>query len=105
MYFSPLFIDEVRDAVLSQLLEHGLGAEELKVVREALEVSIEFIKREKSAGTDTEGMLKSIERENYKLFKKALYGYLKKDAPAEKVGKKDHLCVHHFNTYQSGFNN
>jgi hypothetical protein len=60
MYFSPLFIDEVRDAVLSQLLEHGLGAEELKVVREALEVSIEFIKREKSAGTDTEGCLNPL---------------------------------------------
>ncbi len=59
--------------MLSQLLEHGLGAEESKVAWEALEVSIEFIKREKSTGT--EGMVKSIERENYKLFKKALYSY------------------------------
>jgi hypothetical protein len=79
MYFSLLSIDEVRDAVLSQLLEHGIGADALKIVREALEVPIEFIKYgKKSAETDIEGMLKFIERGNYKLFKKALYNYLKK---------------------------
>jgi uncharacterized protein YeeX (DUF496 family) len=85
IYFYPSSIDTVKDTVLSILLEHGLNAEELKIAQEALEVFIELTKHEKSAGADIEKLLKSIEQENYELFKKALYSYLKKDAPIEEV--------------------
>lgn len=72
IYFYPSSIDTVKDTVLSQLLEHGLSAEELKIAQEALEVFIEIIKHEKSAGAYIEKLLRSIEQENYELFKKAL---------------------------------
>jgi hypothetical protein len=85
IYFAPERIDRTKDYVLSQLLEHELSAEELKIAQEALEVFIELIKREKSAGTDIRKLLKSIEQENYELFKKALYNYLRKDALIEEI--------------------
>jgi hypothetical protein len=44
--------------VLSQLLEHGLSAEELNIAQEALEVFIELIKYEKSVKTN---ILKDLE--------------------------------------------
>jgi hypothetical protein len=85
IYFSPLSINKVKDDVLSQLLEHGLSAEEMKTAQEALDVFIELIKREKSAKTSIEELLKSIEKSEYERFKSALYSYLRKDAPLEEV--------------------
>jgi hypothetical protein len=87
IYFTPTPIDATKDAVLSQLLEHGLSAEELKVVQEALEVFVELIKHERSAGTGIRELLKSIEKNGYERFKSALYSYLRKDVPVEEVRK------------------
>jgi hypothetical protein len=86
--FAPGFIDESKDAVLSQLLEHGLSAEELSIAQEALEVFTELIKYEKGVKTNIEEfrkLLEFVERGNYELFKKALYSYLKRDAPVEEI--------------------
>jgi len=87
IYFTSASIDETKDAVLSQLLEHELSAEELKVVQEALEVFVELIKRERSARTNIRELLKSIEKNEYERFKSALYSYLRKDVPVEEVRK------------------
>jgi hypothetical protein len=60
----------------------------LSIAQEALEVFIELIKYKKSTKTNIEEfrkLLESIERENYELFKKALYSYLKRDAPVEEI--------------------
>jgi hypothetical protein len=97
IYFAPAFIDETKDKILSQLLEHGLSAEELKVTQEALEVFIELIKREEKAGTNIRELLKSIEKSEYERFKSALYSYLRKDAPVEEVRR----TVYAFTTLRS----
>jgi hypothetical protein len=97
IYFAPAFIDETRDVVLSQLLEHGLSAEELKVAQEALEVFIELIKREEKVGANIRELLKSIEKSDYGKFKSALYSYLRKDAPVEEVRR----AIYAFTTLRS----
>jgi len=97
IYFYPSSIDTVKDTVLSQLLMYGLSAEELRIAQEALDVFIELIEGEKKAGTDIEKLLKSIEQENYGLFKKALYSYLKRDAPVEEVRR----IIHAFTTLRT----
>jgi hypothetical protein len=97
IYFAPVFIDETKDEILSQLLEHGLSAEELKVAQEALEVFIELIKREEKVGTNIRELLKSIEKSEYERFKSALYSYLRKDAPVEEVRR----TVYAFTTLRS----
>jgi hypothetical protein len=86
IYFTtPILVDKIKDDVLSQLLEHGLSAEELKVAQEALEVFIELIKREEKVGTNIRELLKSIEKSEYERFKSALYSYFREDAPVEEV--------------------
>jgi hypothetical protein len=94
IYFAPSFIDEIKDVVLSQLLKHGLGAEELKIAQEALEVFIELIKREEKVGTNIRELLRSIEKSEYERFRSALYSYLRKDAPVEEVRR----IIHAFTT-------
>jgi hypothetical protein len=97
IYFAPAFIDETKDEILSQLLEHGLSAEELKVAQEALEVFIELIKREEKVGTNIRELLKSIEKSEYERFKSALYSYLREDAPVEEVRR----TIYAFTTLRS----